>query len=242
MRTLGRFAIFMYRMITNREPFRVYWKLYFEECMIIGIDSIKLVAITSTFMGAVTAVQTAYNLYGPFVPLYLVGFMVRDMTILELSPTVLAFVFAGKIGSNIAGQLGTMKITEQVDALEVMGINSISFLVLPKVLACVSMYPMLVALSGFLSITGGYYAGTLADLYTPADYIYGVRLNFQPFNILFALTKAFVFSFLIASISAYKGYHTEGGALEVGVASTKAVTNSCIAILAADYLLARMLV
>jgi phospholipid/cholesterol/gamma-HCH transport system permease protein len=231
----------MARVFTNREKFRVYSKLYFEECMLIGIDSLTIVAIVSTFIGAVTAVQTVYNLVSPLIPLYIVGVIVRDMTILELAPTITAIVFAGKVGSNIAGQLGTMRITEQVDALEVMGINSASYLVLPKIISGITMYPLLVILAGFLAIMGGYLAGTFAGLITPEEYITGIRYDFKPFGVVFAFIKSLVFAFLVTSISAYKGYFTNGGALEVGKSSTEAVTNSCIAILLADFLLAQLL-
>jgi len=232
----------LWRTVSNREPFRVYLKLYFEECQQIGIDSMVLVLISATFMGAVTAVQTRYNLHSPLIPVYLVATAVRDMTILELAPTVVAVIFAGKVGSNIAGQLGTMRITEQIDALEVMGINSASYLILPKILACMTMYPLLVIIAIFLSISGGYVAGTVGNLYSEEDYIYGIRYGFIPYNIMFALVKAVTFAFLISTISAYKGYFTNGGALEVGIASTNAVTNSCIAILLADYFLAELLI
>jgi len=242
MKSLGEYLLFLWRAFTNREPLRIYWKLYIDECLLIGIDSLTIVAITSTFIGAVTAVQTAYNLVSPLIPVYIIGLIVRDMTILELAPTVTAIVFAGKVGSNIAGQLGTMRITEQIDALEVMGINSTSFLVLPKIFAGITMYPLLVILAGFLAILGGYVAGTLGGLITPDEYIYGIRADFIEFNVTFALVKSFVFAFLITSISAFQGYYTQGGALEVGIASTKAVTNSCIALLLADYLLAELLV
>jgi phospholipid/cholesterol/gamma-HCH transport system permease protein len=240
MRSIGKYIIFLGKVFTHREKFKVYWKLFIDECMIIGVDSLTIVIITSTFIGAVSAVQTTYNLVSPLIPIYIIGTVVRDMTVLELAPTVTAIVFAGKVGSNIAGQLGTMKITEQIDAIEVMGINSASYLVLPKVLAAVTMYPVLVILAGFLSILGGYAAGTFLELYTPYEYVYGIRLDFKPFLVFFALIKSFTFAFLISTISAYKGYYTEGGALEVGIASTQAVTNSCIALLVADYLLAQL--
>jgi phospholipid/cholesterol/gamma-HCH transport system permease protein len=241
MTSLGQYLLFISRVFSNREKLKVYIKLYFDECMIIGIDSLVIVSIVSTFIGAVTTVQTVYNLVSPLIPLYIVSVIVRDMTILELAPTITAIVFAGKVGSNIAGQLGTMRITEQIDALEVMGINSASYLVLPKIVAGITMYPLLVILSGFLAIVGGYFAGTFAGLLTPEDYIMGLRNDFKPFSVTFAFIKSFVFSYLVTSISAYKGYFTHGGALEVGVASTQAVTNSCIAILAADFLLAQLL-
>ena len=232
--------IFLGKVFTHREKFKVYWQLFIDECMIIGIDSLTIVVITSTFIGAVSAVQTTYNLVSPLIPIYIIGTVVRDMTVLELAPTVTAIVFAGKVGSNIAGQLGTMKITEQIDAIEVMGINSASYLVLPKIIAAITMYPILVVLAGFLSILGGYMAGTFLELYTPYEYVYGIRLDFKPFLVFFALIKSVTFAFLISSISAYKGFYTEGGALEVGIASTQAVTNSCIALLVADYLLAQL--
>lgn len=240
MRSIGSYIIFLGKVFTHREPFKVYWKLFIDECMLIGVDSLTIVVITSTFIGAVSAVQTTYNLVSPLIPIYIIGTVVRDMTVLELAPTITAIVFAGKVGSNIAGQLGTMKITEQIDAIEVMGINSASYLVLPKIIAAMTMYPILVILAGFLSILGGYVAGTALELYTPHEYVYGIRLDFKPFMVGFALIKSVTFAFLISTISAYKGYYTEGGALEVGIASTQAVTNSCIALLVADYLLAQL--
>jgi len=216
-------------------------RLIIDECIKVGIDSIFIVVIVSTFIGAVTAVQTAYNLVSPLIPNYVISLIVRDMTLLELAPTITAIVFAGKVGSNIAGELGTMRISEQIDALEVMGINSSSFLVLPKIIACILMYPLLVILAGFLAIFGGFIAATLTGVMTPDEYVYGIRADFLEYNVAFALIKSVVFAYLISSISAFTGYFTEGGALEVGRASTKAVTSSCIAILSADYLLAQLL-
>lgn len=233
--------MFLGSLFVNRESFRTYVKLIIDESILLGVDSIFIVAIVSTFMGAVTAVQTAYNLVSPLIQDYIIGTLVRDMTVQELAPTVIAIVFAGKVGSSISSGLGTMRITEQIDALEVMGINSVSYLVLPKVIAAVIMYPLLVILAMFLSIYGGFIAGTLTNIITEQEYIYGIRLDFNPYTIKFAMIKSIVFAFLISSISAYKGFFTKGGALEVGIASTSAVTNSCIAILLADYLLAELL-
>jgi phospholipid/cholesterol/gamma-HCH transport system permease protein len=229
------------RLFVNREKFSVYRQLFFEESMIIGIDTVAIVVIISSFIGAVTAIQTEANLVSPFIPSHLVAVAVRDMTILELGPTITALVFAGKVGSNIAGGLGTMRITEQIDALEVMGINSISYLVLPKILSSMFCYPLLVILACSLSIFGGFVASVATGILTAEQYIYGLRLDWVAFNVPFALIKAVVFAFLISSISSYKGFYTRGGALEVGIASTKAVTNSCIAVLIADYLLAQVL-
>ena len=241
MKSLGKYVIFIGTLFVRRESLITYIRLIFDESIKIGVNSVFIFAIVSSFMGAVTTIQTAYNLISPLIPNYVISLVVRDMTVLELAPTIMAIVFAGKVGSNISGELGTMRITEQIDALEVMGINSTSYLVLPKIIASLLMYPMLVVLAAFLSIYGGYLAGTLTGVITGSDYIYGIRAEFVEYNITFALIKSVVFAFLVSSISAYKGFFTEGGALEVGVASTSAVTNSCIAILLADYLLAQLL-
>ena len=241
MKSLGAYFIFLGSLFTNRESFRTYFRLVIDECILIGVNSIFLIALVSTFMGAVTTVQTAYNLISPLIPDFVISQVVREMTILELAPTIIAIVFAGKVGSSIAGGLGTMRITEQIDALEVMGINSASYLVLPKILAAVFMYPLLVILAGILSLVGGYLAGILTNIISANDYVYGIQYEFNQYTVTFALIKSFVFAFLISSISSFKGYYTTGGALEVGIASTNAVTNSVIAVLLADYLLAQLL-
>lgn len=228
-------------LFTRRESPTILFNRTIDEAILIGINSILIVAIVSTFIGAVTCVQVAYNLNNAFIPRSTIGFMVREMTILELAPTITSIVLAGKVGSSIAGGLGTMQITEQVDALEVMGINSASYLVLPKLLASLVVFPMLVILAMFLSIAGGYVAGTMSGELTAQEYITGIREDFIPYNILFALIKSIVFAFLISSISSFRGYSTAGGALEVGAASTAAVTNSVIAILIADFVLANLL-
>ncbi len=197
--------------------------------------------LVSTFMGAVTTLQTAANLVSPFVPRFVISQVVREMTILELAPTIMAVIYAGKVGSSMAGGLGTMRITEQIDALEVMGINSSSYLVLPKIIASLMMYPLLVIVAAVCAILGGYLVGSLTGTLTPTEYVYGIRYAFNEYFITFALIKSFVFAFLISSISSYKGYYTSGGALEVGIASTNAVTTSIIAVLLADYFLAYLL-
>jgi phospholipid/cholesterol/gamma-HCH transport system permease protein len=225
----GQFLLFLAKLFSNREKFRVYAQLILDECVLIGIDSIFIVVIISTFIGGVTAIQTAHSLTSPFVPLYIIGVICRDMTVLELAPTFTGVILAGKIGSSIAGNIGTMRITEQIDALEVMGINSASYLVLPKIIA------------GFLSLYGGFLASVLTGILKSDEYIYGIRYQFESENVLFALLKALIFGFLITSISAYQGYITKGGSLEVGKASTNAVTNSCIAVLIADYAVAQLL-
>lgn len=208
-----------------------YWNQLFVDCH-----------HRSFFLGAVTCVQTAANMDNPFVPQYIISLIVRDSTLLELGPTITCVVLSGKVGSSIAGQLGTMRITEQIDALEVMGINSQSYLVLPKILASVITFPMLVTLACFLGIYGGYIAGWLTGAISPQEYIHGIQFQFKGNYMFFALVKSVVFAFLIASIASFQGFYTKGGAYEVGKASTAAVTNSCIAVLIADYLLAQLLV
>ncbi|MBC6989145.1 MULTISPECIES: MlaE family ABC transporter permease [Hymenobacter] len=241
VKTFGEFLLFMQSMLTRKERFATLWNRTLDEAILIGIDSIFIVAIVSAFIGAVTCVQIAYNLTNPLIPKSTIGFMVREMTILELAPTITSIVLAGKVGSSIAGGLGTMRITEQVSALEVMGINSASYLVLPRIVAAMLMFPLLVILAMVLSIVGGYLAGTLSGAMSAQEYIEGIRTDFVPYNIAFALIKSVVFAFLVSAISSFKGYYTEGGALEVGAASTGAVTNSIIAILLADYVLAAVL-
>jgi len=241
IKEIGKYFMFLGNLFTNRETFKTYYKLVLEECISIGLGSLFLVALVSTFMGAVTTVQTAYNMVSDFIPDYVISQVVREMIVLELAPTIIAVIYAGKVGSSMAGGLGTMRITEQIDALEVMGINSISYLVLPKIIASIMMYPMLVIIAGVCGMLGGYLAGTLTGIITPTDYVYGLRSSYNEFTVIFALIKSVVFAFLVSSISSYRGYYTQGGALEVGVSTTQAVTTSVIAVLIADYLLAQLL-
>ena len=241
MREFGKYVLFLGSLLVRREKFKTYYQLILEESIQIGVKSTFLFVLVSTFMGAVTTVQTAFNLVSPFVPRFVISQVVRDMAIYELAPTIMAIIFAGKVGSSMAGGIGTMKITEQIDALEVMGINSSSYLVLPKIIASVLMFPLLVVVAGVCAIFGGYLVGTLTGIVTPTEYIQGIRYAFDPYTIKFALTKSVVFAFIISSISCYKGYHTRGGALEVGVASTEAVTTSVITLLLSNYFLAELL-
>ncbi len=240
MRDFGAYVLFLQSLVVRRETFATYYKLTLEECILIGLKSAQLIALVSTFLGAVTTVQIAGNLVSPFVPRFVISQVVREMTILELAPTIMAIIYAGKVGSSMAGGLGTMRITEQIDALEVMGINSSSYLVLPKIIASLTMYPLLVIISGVCALVGGYLVGTLTGILTPSEYIQGIRYSFNPSMIGFALTKSFVFAFLISSISSFRGYFTHGGALEVGISTTAAVTNSVIAVLLANYFLAEL--
>ena len=241
MKEFGKYIMFLSSLFVRRETFATYYKLTLDECMQIGVKSAALIILVSFFMGAVTTVQTAYNMVSPFIPRFIIAQVVREMMLLELAPTIMAVIFAGKVGSSMASGIGTMRITEQIDALEVMGINSTSYLVLPKIVSSVLMYPLLVILAGVCGLIGGYLVGTLSGAISPTDFVYGLRFNYNPYVISFALTKSFVFAFLISSISCFKGYYTQGGALEVGIASTAAVTTSVIAVLLSNYLLAELL-
>ena len=241
MAGFGRYMIFLGSLFVRRETFATYYKLILEECVQIGVNSALLFILVSTFIGAVTTVQTAYNMVSPLIPRFVISQVVREMTVLELAPTIMAIIYAGKIGSSMAGGIGTMRITEQIDALEVMGINSSSYLVLPKIIASLLMYPLLVVLSGVCAIIGGYLVGTFVNIITPTEYVSGLRFGFNDFEIIIALTKSIIFAFLIASISSFKGYYTKGGALEVGIASTEAVTTSVIAVLLADYFIVNIM-
>ena len=242
MKSLGKFVIFIGQLFVRRESFSTYVTRVIDESIKVGFNSVFIVAIVSAFIGAVTTVQTAYNLVSPLIPDSTIAWVVRDMTLLELAPTITAIVYAGKVGSNIAGELGTMRITEQIDALEVMGINATSYLVFPKILGSILMFPILVILSAFISIYSGYLTALTTGVISGTDYLIGIQIEFLPFSVVFALIKAVVYGFLVAAISSYQGFFTSGGALEVGIASTKAVTNSCIAVLVADFSLAQFLV
>ncbi len=228
-------------MFSKPENNRMYWKEFMHQCVEIGVGALPIVIIISLFLGAVTTVQTAYQLVTPLVPQTTIAVIVRDSIILELAPTVLSIVLAGVVGSKIASELGNMQTTEQIDAQEIMGINTKNYLILPKILAALVVVPCLVALSAVLGIWGGRTAGAMSGIIAADIFDIGLRQNFKPYNVFFALTKAYSFAFIVSSIPAYFGYHVKGGALEIGQASTKAVVVSCILILLADYVLAALL-
>jgi phospholipid/cholesterol/gamma-HCH transport system permease protein len=238
---IGRYFIMMRRVFSKPEKWSVYRREFFHEVDNLGIGSLPIIAIISLFMGAVITIQAAFGFTSPWVPIYAVGLTTRDSVILEFSPTIVSLILAGKVGSNIASEIGTMRVTEQIDALEIMGINSASFLVLPKVLACMIINPFLIVISMFLGLFGGWALGMFAHVITSYQYIYGIQFEFNSFNITYALIKTVVFAFIIASVSAYHGYYTNGGALEVGRSSTKAVVYCSILILIFNFLLTQLL-
>ncbi len=234
----GRYLLMLKGMFTKPENMRMYWKEFMHQCVEIGIGALGIVVIISVFMGAVSAVQTAYQLVSPIIPKSTIAQIVRDTVILEFAPTLVCIVLAGVIGSKIASELGNMRVSEQIDALKIMGINTKSYLILPKILAAFITIPLLVILSMALGIWGGRLAGTASGILSTDTFDRGLLENFMPFNVRFAMYKAVTFSFIISSIPAYYGYYVKGGALEIGRSSTKSVVVSCIMILFADYILA----
>jgi phospholipid/cholesterol/gamma-HCH transport system permease protein len=234
---LGSYVLMLKGMFSRPENAKVYWKEFMAQCHDIGIRSLPIVLIISVFLGAVMTVQTAYQLISPIIPRYVLAQVVRDSVILELAPTVICIVLAGVVGSKIASELGNMRVSEQIDALEIMGINTKSYLVMPKIISAVIMIPCLIIIAITLSLSGGFVTGMLTSTISKDQFIFGLVTDFRTFNIAVALCKAFVFAFIIASVPAYYGYNVRGGALEIGRSSTTAVIVTCIMILLADYVI-----
>ena len=219
----------------------MYWRELMRQMIAIGVESIPIVALVSIFIGAVTAIQFAYQISDFMVPMYYIGFIVRDTMIIEMAPTLTCIMLAGKAGSNMSSELGNMRISGQIDALEVMGLNTIPYLVSTKIIATILMTPFLITIAAFLGIMGGYIANELSDISTSAEYTRGLREFFVGFNVQLMLIKGFVFSFLLSSISCFYGFNVKGGAIEIGDASTRSVVQSDIAILIFDFIIAKVL-
>lgn len=239
--SLGKYILLLRAVFRRPEKWNIYRKEIFIEMNSIGVGSLGIISLISIFLGMVTTVQTAYQLVSDLIPKSTIGLIVRDSSILELSPTISAIVLAGKVGSSISSQIGTMRVTEQIDALEIMGINSPGYLIMPKIIGAVVTIPMLVVISIGLCIFGGYIAGTLSGAVTAQDYIMGATQDFRGSTVTVSMIKAVIFAFIITSVSAYQGFYTNGGSLEVGISSTRAVVVSCVMILFADYLVAQLL-
>jgi phospholipid/cholesterol/gamma-HCH transport system permease protein len=240
-KNIGIFMNMIWVVFSTPEKWGVFRKRLFEEIQFIGINSIPIVALMSTFMGAVIALQTASNMDSPLLPEYTIGYITRSSTILEFSPTIISLILAGKVGSNVASEIGTMKTTEQIDALEIMGVNSLTYLVLPKIIGAIFFFPILIIFSMGLSLVGGWLALMLSGLASTETYVEGIRAFFEIGNVFYALTKTVVFAFLIVSIASFYGYYTKGGALDVGKSATRAVVTSSVAILIANFLLTQMI-
>lgn len=228
---IGRYFSLMFRVFKRPQKHSIYLRQIIFEIDAIGISSLSIVAIISVFMGGIIAIQTAFSIDNPLMPLYAVGFTTRESIMLEFSPTVVCLILAGKVGSNIASEVGAMRISEQIDALEIMGINSASYLIFPKIAAAIIIFPFLIALSMFLGIAGGYVMGVSSGACTAYEYVYGIQAFFEPWKLYYSFTKVLVFAYIITSVSSYYGYYTSGGALEVGKSSTNAVVYSSIFIL-----------
>jgi len=237
----GKYILLLRLSFKKPEKFSVYWNEVMREMVSIGIGSLGIIAIISVFIGAVATIQVAFQLDSPLVPQSVAGKISRDSTILEFSPTISALVLAGRVGSSIASQIGTMRVTEQIDALEIMGVNAPGFLISPKIIAGISMIPLLVIISVILGLGGGYLACLVTGTISPSDYVSGLQDGFDPITVTVCAVKSVVYGFLITSICAYNGFYTEGGALEVGQSATRGVVYSCVMILFADLIISSML-
>ncbi len=238
---LGQYFLVMQQVFKRPDKFRIFHQQAVKEVQLLGLESLGIVSIISVFMGAVVTIQMAFNIDSPLIPLYTIGFATRQSVVLEFSPTIISLILAGKVGSRIASEIGTMRVTEQIDALEIMGVNTANFLILPKIAAAIFINPILITLSMVLAIFGGWAIGTLTHLVTSHDFIYGIQSFYRSYDIVYAEIKTVVFAFLITSISGYYGYITKGGAQDVGTASTKAVVQSSIFIILFNLILTQLL-
>ncbi|MEO5906078.1 MAG: ABC transporter permease [Saprospiraceae bacterium] len=238
---IGRFLTWMRQVFSRPENFTMYWKEMMRQMNEIGIGSLIIVMLISAFMGAVMSVQISYQLSGQLVPRYYIGYLIRDITIIELAPTITCLVLAGKVGSNMASEIGGMRQKEHIDAMEIMGVNTAAFLVMPKIIAAFVVVPLLVAVAAIVSISGAFISSVPTGLFTAAEYTEGIRSFFEPWNVFMMFVKAVVFGLILASISCYQGYFVSGGSIELGKASTAAVVMSNIAILIADFFIAVLL-
>lgn len=238
---LGEYFLLMWRTFRRPDKWRMFFRQYAREIEKQGLQSLPLVVIISVFIGAILTIQAKTNTENPLLPTYTTGLLTRETLILEFSSTILCLLLAGKVGSNIASEIGTMRITEQIDAMEIMGINSANYLILPKITAFMSMIPFLVIISIAVGLMGGYAVGLFTDIITVADYLIGIQYAFNPYFVTYSLIKALVFAFIISSAASYYGYYAFGGALDVGRNSTNAVVRSSIIILFADLVLTKLL-
>jgi len=241
LKHIGKYFLMLQQVFKRPQKKSVFRELLFKEIEVLGISSIGIVAFISFFVGGVVVIQTALNLESPLTPKYLIGYASRESLVLEFSPTLISIILAGKVGSFITSSIGTMRVTEQIDALEVMGVNSLNHLVLPKIIANVFFYPFVIIISIALGIIGGWVAGNITGLVSSADYLLGIKSDFEPFHVTYSMIKTAVFAFVIATIPAYHGFYVKGGAIEVGRASTRAVVWTSVVIIVLNYFLTQML-
>jgi phospholipid/cholesterol/gamma-HCH transport system permease protein len=240
LNTFGRYLLLMGKVFSRPERFRMYWKQYIKEMGKLGIDSIGIVLMISFFIGAVICIQMKMNVSSPWMPRFSTGYTTREILLLEFSSSIMCLILAGKVGSNIASEIGTMRVTQQIDALEIMGVNSASFLILPKIAGLVTMIPVLVTFS-MMAGFGGAYAICISGILTTEDLTYGLQHSFKAWFVWMGYIKSFFFAFIIASVSAFYGYTVEGGSVEVGKASTDSVVHCSMLILFADIFLTQIL-
>lgn len=231
------------KSIQKPQKMRVFWKLLMREINDLGVNSFGLVIFTSIFVGAVVAIQMFNNFDASSFPIppSFVGYATKAVLVLEFSPTIISLILAGKVGSYIASSIGTMRVSEQIDALDIMGVNSPNFLILPKIIACVIFNPLLIAISIVFGIGGGYIAGILTGNWTTADYINGIQMYMPNLFIYYAFSKTIVFAFIIATVPSYFGYFVNGGSLEVGRASTQAVVWTMVFIIISELILTQLI-
>ena len=240
LNAFGDYCMLMWRSFGIPERWKEFFKRYHNEMTKLGIDSIPLILIVSLFIGCLCTILIKLNMTNPLLPRYSIGYSTREIILLEFSSTILCLILSGKIGSNIASEIGTMRVTEQIDALDIMGVNSANYLIMPKILGLVTILPFLVIITMTTALFGGW-AVCFTGIVDPDTYIYGIQTDFVQFNVFFALIKSLFFGFVIASISAYYGYTVKGGSVEVGKASTDAVVMSNIMILICDVILTKIL-
>lgn len=238
---IGEYFILMGRVFRRPDRWGMFFRQYMKEVEKQGLQSLPIVIIISIFIGAILTIQAKINTENPLLPTYTTGLLTRETLLLEFSSTILCLILAGKVGSNIASEIGTMRITEQIDAMEIMGVNSANYLIAPKVIAFITMMPFLVIISIAIGLVGGWGVGAFTDIITVADYVTGIQYAFNPYYVTYGLIKSVVFAFIITTLSSYYGYNARGGALEVGIASTNAVVNSNILILFSDLILTKVL-
>ena len=238
---IGEYFMLLGKVLRLPDKQRMFWRQYSRELEKQGLQSLPIVIIISVFIGAILTIQAKTNTENPFLSTYITGLLTRETMLLEFSSTILCLILAGKVGSNIASEIGTMRITEQIDAMEIMGVNSANYLILPKITAFMTMMPFLVIISSTMGLIGGWAIGAFTDIITVHDYVIGIQYAFNPWFVWYGIIKALVFAFLITSMASYYGYYVRGGALDVGRASTNAVVNSSIVILFADLLLTKLL-
>lgn len=244
MKTLekfGEYVILMIKTLAIPDRWSVFFRQTLKETYKLGVDSLGIVIFISIFIGSVITIQVSLNIQSPLIPDFTIGYIAREVILLEFSSTIMCLILAGKVGSNIASELGTMRVTEQIDALEIMGVNSANYLILPKLVAFILFIPVLVIISMFFGIGGGYLIAFTTDMITVAKYEYGIRYWFVPYYIGYSIIKSMVFAFLIASIASFFGYYVKGGALQVGKASTDSVVTSSVLILTFDLIMTQLM-